>query len=367
MLGCFVALSVAGCGGSDKHAKSAANEADRPLDMEVPPEPDRAKLAQAVRAMDDGTPERAIGVLKDILSRHPENGIVLHELALAYRMVSRPEKTVEVLMPYRRRVEAVTLANLGSALDELGRRAEAEAVLRDGLKRFPRSGLLHSELATTLGNAGKLEQALQLYQRGIEVEPDVPANYLHLARITAASDHRGLALVFGETFRLLEPGSPRSAEMAKLMVRVCDEAVELNNTGPGKDATGKVMLAPALVVERPEQTQKLPLVNVIELAFGPGLILAHRDGLSLASLHRARVAFVDVMNKPDSPLDWNAVPVFRWIREVNKAGHLEAYDYWLYGPAFPEEMTKWAKANPAAMDEMIRYATHHPLFPGRQH
>jgi tetratricopeptide (TPR) repeat protein len=363
----LVALSGPGCGGADKHAKSAANEADRPLDMDVPPEPDRSKLAQAVRSMDDGTPERAIGVLKDIRSRHPENGIVLHELALAYRMVSRPEKTVEVLMPYRRRIEAVTLANLGSALDELGRRAEAEAVLRDGLKRFPRSGLLHSELATTLGNAGKFDQALELYQRGIEVEPDVPANYLHLARITAASDHRGLALVFGETFRLLEPGSPRSAEMAKLMVRVCDEAVELDKGGPGKDANGKVMLAPTLVIERAEQMQKMPLVNVIELAFGPGLLLAHRDGLSLASLHRARVAFVDVMNKPDSPLDWNAVPVFRWIREVSRAGHLEAYDYWLYGPAFPEEMTKWAKANPTAMDEMIRYATKHPLFPGRQH
>jgi len=42
--------------------------------------------------------------------------------------------------------------------------------------------------------------------------------------------------------------------------------------------------------------------------------------------------------------DWNAVPVFRFMREASANGMLEVYDYWLYGPAFPDEFETWAKA-----------------------
>jgi hypothetical protein len=71
---------------------------------------------------------------------------------------------------------------------------------------------------------------------------------------------------------------------------------------------------------------------------------------------------VGMMNRAESPFDWNAVPVFRFMREANANGMLEVYDYWLFGPAFPEEFEAWAKRNQSSAARLGRYLGEHPLF-----
>jgi tetratricopeptide (TPR) repeat protein len=357
----FGALVALGCSGQQKDAKSA--EANGPPLALVPLQgEDGIKLENAVAAMDRGDFPRAIRTLEELRSRHPENGVVLHELALAYRLAKKPSEAVAVLMPFRKRLPPQALAGLGSALDELGRGDEAIAVLREGIARYPDSGLLYADLGTTLYNRGKVEEAVEQYQKGIAVDPSAPANYIRLSLVLAQTEYRGLTLVFGETFRLLEPTSERSHELAKIMVEICRHSVKRT---PKQDGSieAVVSLAPNVTIERAEQIADLPLVNVFELAFGPPLVRAHQAGLTLASLHQARVEFVAIMNKPENPFDWNAVPIFRFMREANANGMLEVYDYWLFGPAFPEEFETWAKTNESGAAHLGRYLGDHPLFP----
>ena len=332
-----------------------------PLELAPPAGSDATKLENAVAAMDRGDMPRAIRTLEELRSRHPENGLVLHELGLAYRLSKKPEEAVKLLTPFRRRLPPAPLAGLGSALDEAGRSADAIAVFREGLERYPRSGLLYSDLGTTLFKQGKTGEALELFQKGIEVDPATSANYIRISLILAQTDYRGLTLVFGETFRLLEPTSERSHELARVMVDVLRQAVTLK---PRQDGAleARVTLAPEVVIERPEQVAELPLVNVFELTFGPPLVRAHQSGLSLASLHQARVEFVAIMNEPNSPFDWNDVPVFRFLREASANGMLEIYDYWLFGPAFPQEFEAWAKLNQSSAERLGQYLGEHPLF-----
>jgi tetratricopeptide (TPR) repeat protein len=361
LLGALLALPVLGCGGHPKHVETAAKKSSAPLTMEPPPAPDLAKLESAIAAMDRGDMARAIRGLEELRKRYPENGVVLHELALAYRLANNPRQAVNVLLPFRERLPPASMAALGSALDEVGRAGDAIAVLHEGLARYPKSGLLHAELGTALFNQGKTDEALQYYQKGIEVDPAVPANYFRLSLVLSRTEYRGLTLVFGETFRLLEPTSERSYELARVMVDVCRNSVKLV---PGKDGSleANITLAPAVTLEKPEQIADLPLVNAFELTFGPPLVLAHKDGLTLASLHKARVEFVAAMSRPESPFDWNAVPVFRFMLDASANGMLEVYDYWLYGPAFPDEFEAWAKANRTSASVLGRYMGEHPLF-----
>src|SRR5262249_52875869 len=153
---------------------------------------------------------------------------------------------------------------LGSALDEVGRSADAVAVLREGLLRYPRSGLLYADLGTALFNQGKPEEAIALYQKGTEVDPAAPANYFRLSLVLSRSEYRGLTLVLGETFRLLEPTSERSYELSKIMAEVCRSSVKRT---PGDDGNvqATVSLAPSVTIESAEQLGELPLVNVFEL------------------------------------------------------------------------------------------------------
>ncbi|HEX6273821.1 MAG TPA: tetratricopeptide repeat protein [Polyangiaceae bacterium] len=364
LVGVFAALVALACGGSNeavKAAESASSAKEKPIALVPPPDPDYAQLESAMAAMDRGDYPRAIRGLEELRARHPENGVVLHELALTYRLAKKPGDAVKVLMPFRRRLPPEPLAGLGSALDELGRNAEAIDVLSEGLRRYPRSGLLHAELGTALYLRGKVNEAVELYKTGIDVDPETPANYFRLSLVLARSEYRGLTLVFGETFRLLEPTSERSHELARIMAAICRDSVKRKTASDGSiEAT--VTLAPTVEFENQEQVADLPLVNVFELAFGPPLVRAHRDGLTLATLHAARVEFVALMNRPNSPFDWNSVPIFRFMREASANGMLETYDYWLYGPAFPEEFEAWAAANPSNAEALGRYLGEHPLF-----
>jgi len=363
LLGALMALFASACGGTKPAPKAPVKAAavSAPLVLTPPPDPDLAKLESAIAAMDRGDLERAIRGLEDVRARHPENGVVLHELALAYRLAKKPQRAVDLLLPFRQRLPPVPLSGLGSALDEVGRSAEAVALLRDGLRRYPKSGLLHSDLGTALYNQGKADEAIELYQKGIEVDPSAPSNYIRLSLVLSNTEYRGLTLLLGETFRLLEPATERSYELAKIMADVCEKSVKRK---PAADGTIEVTvtLAPNVTIESPEQIAELPLVNVFELGFGPPLVRAHRDGLTLATLHQARVEFIALMNKPGSPFDWNAVPIFRFMREASANGVLEEYDYWLYGPAFPREFETWARDNPSSAEKLGRYMGDHPLF-----
>ena len=85
-------------------------------------------------------------------------------------------------------------------------------------------------------------------------------------------------------------------------------------------------------------------------------------GLSLASLHEARKALVAAIAKPEGPFKDQKVPLLPWLVALDAAGHLDAYDHWLYGPAFPDEMKRWGDAHRGEIDAMAKWATDHPLF-----
>jgi tetratricopeptide (TPR) repeat protein len=373
LMGTILVFAAVGCGPhAGKGAATPQAEVVQPLDLQPLQGSDADQFRAALRQFDDGHAEEATKTLEELRARHPNHAAVLHELGLAYRSTKRPDKTVELLMPYRDREELpeLTLAALGSALDETGKRAEAEALLRQGIKRHPNSGLLYSELATTLESQEKWQDALELHLRGTQVEPTFAANYLHLAVLFSQSDAPGMALVYGETFRLLEPKTSRSQEVAKLIVEVCRRSVKLEKKG--KKTEGQVSLAPKETTATMEGhgsdvRLKMPMPLALELAFGPGLVSAHIDGFGLASLHRARRAFLDFVKKDASnktvSVDWNTMPVFRWLRDLDAAGHLEAYDYWLYGPALPDELARWEKTHGAQVEAFHRYQAEHPLFP----
>ena len=101
------------------------------------------------------------------------------------------------------------------------------------------------------------------------------------------------------------------------------------------------------------------------MAFGPGLAAAHMSGLSLKSLHAARVTMVELLNGPVKDSLLGKTPIMRWLRALAAAGHLEAYDYWLFGPGMPDEAKAWFTSHNAEAEAMAKYIIEHPLFPSK--
>ncbi len=124
-----------------------------------------------------GRPADAIAHFEAALATAPAVAAIHDGLADAYRSVARP---VEAERHYRRVAElrpgAATLLNLGNALMDLGRPADAAATYRSALRVDPRLPELHYALGTALG-ALQQGQAVDALSRAIALRPDfVPAH-----------------------------------------------------------------------------------------------------------------------------------------------------------------------------------------------
>ncbi len=164
VFGGLVGLGAIGCGAAPIAATPAVTEAaaptstpapvaaaspaaaDRAIDETPPKGLDFERLQAGVAETDAGRFLEAIVAFEELRHAHPNNAMVLHELALAYRLSKQPEKAIGVLAPFGDRLPVETPASLASALDDAGRPEEAAAVLRAAVARHPRAGLLCSEL-----------------------------------------------------------------------------------------------------------------------------------------------------------------------------------------------------------------------------
>ena len=53
------------------------------------------------------------------------------------------------------------------------------------------------------------------------------------------------------------------------------------------------------------------------------------------------------------------------VSSLAAAGHLEAYDYWLFAPGWPEEFEAWVATHEQEFDAMVAYVDAHVFTPAR--
>lgn len=361
-----LSLVCCACGGSAQVAHSPARSPQiesASLDNRIPTGDAHRQMERAIRAVDRGQLDKAIGILVQLHQELPRNTYVLQGLALTYRMHRQPAKAVALLAPLREQLTPELLATYGSALNESGDPKGAEVFLRQALKKHPSSGMLHADLGTLLSNHGRFPEAIEQYELGIRAEPQIASNYHNAARLLANGSRRGMAFIYGEVFRLLEPDTERSREMAKVLVTIAASAVRTENQG-GQSKT-VISLAPNEVDLAKTPFANVPFENAFELTFGLALAKTRADGLTLSSLHEARALFVPILRDPQTPHSLLSQPLLRWLIALEEAGHLEAYDMWLFGPGLPEQVKLWLQRPEAAgeLSAMAKFVVAHPLFP----
>ena len=93
-----------------------------------------------------------------------------------------------------------------------------------------------------VGRQGRVEEAVNLFLQGMDAQPEWPTNYLHAANLFSESRASGMTIYWGEVFRLLEPTSARSEQMASRMIAVLQEHVQVS----APDASGERQIAVSL-------------------------------------------------------------------------------------------------------------------------
>jgi len=101
--------------------------------------------------------------------------------------------------------------NLGTAYAALGRTDEALACFHAVLERAPRSADTYSNIGAVLQERGELDAAVRAYERALELRPDLVEALNNMGTLLEDSRRRGEAMAF---YRRALAADPRSARAA---------------------------------------------------------------------------------------------------------------------------------------------------------
>jgi len=170
--------------------------------------------------MKQGDFDNAIIILNRAIQLDKNNPDILKDLTMSYYYKRNYEKALDEVKILLDRDDADVISyqiggNVYKALEEV---KECERVYKTGLKKFPTSGPLYSEYGELLW-AKKDFSAIDLWEKGIRLDPAYSGNYYNAALFYFYTKDKVWSLVYGEIFVNMESLSERGASMKQLLLQ----------------------------------------------------------------------------------------------------------------------------------------------------
>lgn len=326
-------------------------------------------VKQAIKAMDAGNFTEARNLLDAAEKQAPGWQILAYERAFSYYLqkdYSKAIKLGEKLIEHPD-CEVESYQMLGNSYDFAGKRKKAVDVYEAGLKRFPNAGHLYLERGNIELMEKQYSAAREYYEKGIKADPEHASNYFRGAQMYLISDQEIWGMLYGEIFMNMERSSERSGLMSKMLYDTYHSQIKL------KGDSGSVSFISNNISISMEQTKKknaaslMRSLMMLDLSgFGhdyevmTGLAAHDEKVIDLAALNRIRTRFLDnyYSNKFNEKYP-NLL--FEYQHQVQEAGHLEAYNYWILRKGDESAFKAWREANGPKWDAFIEWFKLHPM------
>ena len=253
-------------------------------------------------------------VLGRALEMAPQNLMILKDVAFTYYLAGDFKRAADRIFPLTDREDADVqvfqiAGNIFKALEDS---RTGDKIYKKGLKKFPSSGALYSEYGDLKWTLGKPEEAITLWEAGINTDPSHSGNYYHAAKFYFAAADKVRSIMYGEIFTNIESYSVRTAEIKILLIESYKRAF----------------------VSSESKQFYIKKTTDFEVKFLETLMkqsaLASR-GITPETLLIIRSRFI---------LDWfisnsNLFPhkLFDHLQYLLREGMFDAYNQWLFGPA----------------------------------
>lgn len=326
---------------------------------------DLAKMQIAVKMVDSGQFDVAIEIFKEMDKKYPNNYNVLYELAFAYNHKRDYKQALKICKKLTEHPWANHQAYqmLGNILDDMGKPEEAVKAYKDGLNRFPDAGELYLEQGILRKRTEEYNQAVECFEKAIEVEPSLPSPYYHLAQLFSMSTEPVWAIIYGEAARLLSIGTPRSDEMSKLVYDMYKDNISFSNNGDSIHVhfteNNSVSISPDMSVVR------IPLPINFETTML--LALANEKQIDLPTLVEIRKRFIEYFYERYN--GYYDVSILDFQRKVLESGNWEAYNMWLMQEGDPDANNKWFESDLAEekIDAFASWYQNNYFMPTKEH
>jgi tetratricopeptide (TPR) repeat protein len=282
-----------------------------------------------------GDYQNAILVLSRALQNDKENLEMLKDLAFAYYLQRDFEKSLAVAKPLVNRADADVQSYqiLGLVYKGIEEKKDCEKMYKQGLKRFPKSGVLYNEYAEVIGTDNG-EEAIELWEKGIEVDPSYSSNYYNASLYYYSKNEKVWCLIYGEIFVNLESYSARTQHIKDLLTEGY-----------------KKLFADAALMKGQNIKNEFEAAFLAELGDHAAVI---SQGITVQSMTELRNGFV---------LGWfekNAKQfpfrLFDYLQQLTKEGMFTAYNQWLFGESqSPEYFKIWVSGHQEEYNKFINF------------
>ena len=299
-----------------------------------------------------GNLNQAITLYKQTINLAPSIMLLHRELGQALYLSGSYEEAISTLQAV---IEAgaadeeayhITVSSLMSKND----RKKARNLLKDGLERYPHSGLLYHLSGKIYESDDKPEEALAAWLAGIENDPAYHINYYEAAKAYAGTDHPVWTIIYGEMFVNIEQQTPRSHDVRKMIIGAYKKMYQ--SVGSEEvQKYGTVTYSRAGDFEQAIQQTYMKLAPVVA------------DGFTAENLAMLRTRFI---------MDWQVkgyatrypLSLFSRHDDMIRNGYFDIYNQWLFGKAEnPQGFEAWTKFHPDAMPDMEDYFKTKPYRP----
>ncbi len=285
-------------------------------------------LETAKTFLRSGDYTNAILVLNRAKEQDPENLEIQKNLAMAYyskRDFARALETIKPLMD-RDDADVMTYQIAGNIFKEVEDLKGADKMYKKALKKFPKSGSLHSEYGEFLW-AKKDFDAIEYWEKGIREDPSFAGNYYNAALFYYYTKDKVWSIIYGEIYVNMESLSERATAMKQLLLSSYKEK----------------LFAASNLMEGEEKNKNVFTRSYLE-TMNKQTSLASR-GISTETLTMIRTRFI---------LDWYTAHsmkfphrLFDYHQQLIREGMFEAYNQWLFGtvenlPAYDN----WTRTHP---------------------
>ena len=169
--------------------------------------------------MQSGDFSNAIAVLNKAYLQDGNDLEVVKSLSYCYYLNKDYAHALSIIQPMLDgdKGDDVCYQIAGNIYTGLSQNKDAEKLYKKALKKFPDSGPLYSDYGIFLGSLARENEAIRIWEKGIQEEPSFPGNYYYACKYYYPIDITW-ALLYGEIFVDMESLTRRTPEIKAMLM-----------------------------------------------------------------------------------------------------------------------------------------------------
>lgn len=316
-------------------------------------EAEYSKIEEGIQLHDEGKFREAIEIYEEILKENPDNIFALHELAYSYFAIQEYEKSTTIAMKgteYFSDVLAQFYVLAGNGFDEQGKVDEAIELYQKAIEIQPLNYLTYYNLSIALMNKGNIEEAKINLLKALKYNPNHPSSNLALVEMLMDEGKQIQSLLLVCRFLILEPTSQRTVKGINYLNNLLYAGVERENEQ-------KINLNMFL------QDDEENTFSMMEFSLKAKIAIQLSDTLKLSEiLNRVDIfeTLLSILDEPDKEYSSDiANYLLPYFNELKQNNYTETFVYAMHQLADEKDIVTWIEENEDKLNDFYNWSNNY--------